>query len=324
MRSEINSMCLHAKAEALTLLSAITALFAFVACQDSTDLGQISSAGHSLVVYSFPTEGDTVSISVSQVYPVGGRWQPLHVDSVVCRTNGTQDRIVSVGDTTYRNFTIARYIAIGRHRCGDRIDITVGANGMPVAWGTTVIPGMPSIDGLRLDTVMFRGIRYPMLRTEMRDTPTTPYYAVRAEARYSDAYRAETVGYLGPLSTAFVTLNVEAEPLFAGTSKADIDLGTIDSDFYANLYTFGGASFEGGKATLHLYIDGMSSIYSAYRSRVLALSAEYSAMLGSLNSNNNNDFGRYGLAFVYSTYTNVHGGYGCIGAYAEVCGEWQH
>ena len=45
-------------------------------------------------------------------------------------------------------------------------------------------------------------------------------------------------------------------------------------------------------------------------------------MLRSLNDISNNDLGKYGLAFAYSTYTNVHGGYGCIGAYAEVVGDW--
>lgn len=307
----------------ILLLPTIAVLLVLAACTDSADIGQLGSGANRLVVYAFPSDGDTVSICVSQVLPVSGQWQPLHVSRVECRTNGVADRVVSLGDTVYQGFTIARFMAVGRHCCGDSIDIAVSADGLPGASGRTVIPGRPQLGAQRLDTAVFRGAEYPVLRAEMCGNATTPYYAVRAEALYSDAYRAEAGAGLGPLPAAFVPLNIEAEPLFAGSSKADIDLGTIDNDFYGCLYTFDNTAFGDATATLHLYIDGLTSIYSAYRPCVLALSAEYNAMLRSLNGNGNNDFGRYGLAFVYSSYTNVRGGYGCIGGYAAACGTWQ-
>lgn len=301
----------------------ILCLLALVACRDTADIGQIGGESR-LVVYAFPTEGDTVSISISQLYPVSGKWQPLEVESVECATGGAPDRIVRLADTVYNGFAIARCLAIGTHRCGDTVSVSVRAKGLPAAWGSTVIPGLPSVEGARLDTAVFRGTPYTVLRTAARYTPSTPYYAVRVEARYSDAYKDEAGPLVGPLSTVFMPLEVEAEPLLAANASADIDLGTSDSDFYRLLYTFSQPS-ACADGVLHLYISsGYTGVYSAYRAQLLALSAEYNAMLRSANGSLNNTLGKYGLAFAYSTYTNVHGGYGCIGGYAEAWSAWQH
>lgn len=111
--------------------------------------------------------------------------------------------------------------------------------------------------------------------------------------------------------------------LLNNTSNTEFDFGDWNADFYKNIYNFTNATFAKGRATLHLYIDVWASFgYKSYRPHLIALSEEYNSMLRSLNDITNNDLGKYGLAFAYSTYTNVHGGYGCIGAYAETVGEW--
>lgn len=291
-----------------------------MSCTDSISLGQLADTESRLIVYAFPTEGDTVDITVSLTYPVSGRWERLQVESVECLTNGTADRIINRGDTSSAGFPIARYSAIGRHRCGDSIQVLVSAVGLPTAKGCTVIPERPTVESTRLDTASYLGTSYPMVRMMMRGNASTPFYAVRMEGFYTDEYLGE-LWYNAPRST-FMPLKADAEPLFAGSSSTDIDLGSEDSDYYKFIYTFSNSAFTGGRATLHLYVDtGYSNIYKDFRPHLYALSNEYNSMLRSMNSLENNDFGKYGLAFSYSTYTNVQGGYGCIGAYAESGGS---
>lgn len=290
-----------------------------MSCTDSISLGQLADIESRLVVYAFPTEGDTVDITVSLTYPVSGRWERLQVASVECLTNGTADRIINRGDTSSAGFPIARYAAIGRHRCGDRIEVAVAAAGLPTAKGCTVIPERPTVESMRLDTASYLGTSYPMVRMDMLGNVSTPFYAVRVEGLYTDEYLDEV--WVGAPRSTFLPLMSDAEPLFAESSSADLDLSSDGSDYYKYLYTFNNSSFVGGRATLHLYVDtGYSNIYKDFRPHLYALSKEYNSMLRSMNSLENNDFGKYGLAFSYSTYTNVQGGYGCIGAYAESVG----
>lgn len=302
----------------ISFLYIVATLIMSASCTDSIGLGQIDKEGARLVVYAFPTEGDTVDITISQVYPLNTKWDALQIESVKCSTNNSLDRIINRGDTIFNGFTIARYAAIGCHRSGDRISITVSAKNLPEVSGCTIIPECPTIVDARLDTMSFRGTPYPLVRLAMRDNASTPFYAVQVEGVFSDEYKNEAWNYIGSQSSASVSLKVDAEPLFANNSSADIDLGIGDSNFYNQIYTFSNSSFVDGTATLHLYVDtGLPYMFREYRPHLLALSQEYNAMLRSLNGISNNDFGKYGFAFAYSTYTNVHGGYGCIGAYAK-------
>lgn len=74
------------------------AVFA-TACNDSVSLDQLSRHPSKLVVYAFPTEGDTIDITISATYPISGKMPTLDVQTVSCTTNGTADRIVFLGDT---------------------------------------------------------------------------------------------------------------------------------------------------------------------------------------------------------------------------------
>lgn len=296
-------------------------------CTDRVDLDQLTGNSSRLVVYAFPTEGDTIEITVTQTYPMNRRMPPLNIKSVSCATNNASDRIVNCGDTTDNGMTIARFLAIGSHQCGDSITIAVKAKNLPDVYGGTVIPQKPTIESARLDTASYKGENYPVVRLAMRDNPSTKYYAVRIEGMRVNNYDDSENEYLGNnkynISTDFAPLNAGAEPLLNNTSNTEFDFGDWNADFYRNIYNFSNTTFADGSATLHLYVDVWSSYdFCNYRPHLLALSTEYSSMLHSLNDITNNDLGKYSLAFAYSTYTNVHGGYGCIGAYAKTVGEW--
>lgn len=289
------------------------AVFA-TACNDSVSLDQLSRHPSKLVVYAFPTEGDTIDITISATYPISGKMPTLDVQTVSCTTNGTADRIVFRGDTIVEGgIPVSRFTAIGTHANGDAIEIKVQAANFPEAYGSTVIPQKPTIESARLDASSYKEFNYPVVRLDMLDNMSTSYYAVRIESKY----KANPFGTNG-----YMPIVVAAEPLLSNSSNIDIDLSDWESDFYRYIYNFDNTSFNDGKATLHLYVDTWLSESVVYRPHLFALSTEYNSMLRSLNDISNNDLGKYGLAFAYSTYTNVHGGYGCIGAYAEVVGDW--
>ncbi len=293
----------------ITLIMLLT-----TACTDSVSLSQLSKQPSKLVVYAFPSESDTINITVSATYPISGEMPKLNVKSLSCTTNGIADRIIPIDDSIIGDeIPVARFIAIGTHNNGDRIDIKVKATGFSEAYGSSVIPQKPDIESSRLDTSLFKGISYPVVRLNMRDNSSTPFYAVRIESK-NEEYSYNRNDYM--------SIIVAAEPILCNSSNIDIDLSDWDNSFYRNIYNFDNSSFYDGKATLHLYIETWLNENVVYRPHLLALSPEYNNMLRSLNDIGNNDFGKYGLAFAYSNYTNVHGGYGCIGAYAETVGDW--
>ena len=294
------------------ILTLIT--FVATACSDNVSLDQLTHNPSKLVVYAFPTKGDTIDITRSATYPISGKMPTINIQSLSCTTNGIADRIISLGDSIIDNsIPIMRFAAIGTHSYGDRIDIKVKATDFQEAYGNTVIPQKPTIENVWLETSSFKGSNYPVVRLNMIDNMSTPYYAVCIEGKYKE----------NPYDiNNYMPLLVAAEPLLGNSSNTDIDLSDWDSNFYRNIYNFDNTSFNNGKASMHLYVETWLSESIIYRPHLFALSTEYNSMLRSLNDISNNDLGKYGLAFAYSTYTNVHGGYGCIGAYAEVVGNW--
>lgn len=310
--------------KAITLLLSTLVMLLTTACKDSVNLNQLSQNPSKLVVYAFPSENDTIQITISATYPISGNMPTLYIEDLNCTTNGIADRIISLNDTiTGSGIPIARFAAIGSHNSGDNIYIKVKANGFAEAYGSSIIPERPTIQNARLDTLSFKGVNYPAVRLTMHDNKSTPFYATRIEGKHNgDSYYNDFNNTKGYNLTQYMPLIVAAEPLLSNSSNIDLDLSDWDSNFYRYIYNFDNSSFVGNKATLHLYIATWLNEFCDYRPHLLALSPEYNNMLRSLNDISNNDFGKYGLAFAYSTYTNVHGGYGCIGAYAEVVGEW--
>ena len=59
-----------------------------------------------------------------------------------------------------------------------------------------------------------------------------------------------------------------------------------------------------------------------YKTELITLSYDYYRMLKSLNDIKNNDIGSNGLSFMFSTYTNVQGGYGCVAGYSMEETSW--
>ena len=167
------------------ILTLIT--FVATACSDNVSLDQLTHNPSKLVIYAFPTEGDTIDITISATYPISGKMPTINIQSLSCTTNGIADRIISLGDSIIDNsIPIMRFAAIGTHSYGGRIDIKVKATDFQEAYGNTVIPQKPTIENVWLETSSFKGSNYPVVRLNMIDNMSTPYYAVRIEGKYKE------------------------------------------------------------------------------------------------------------------------------------------
>lgn len=81
-------------------------LFLFLSCHDNIDLQRFGKKSR-LVVYAFPTDTDSIRITISASQPLGRSIPALHVTEVRCTTNGHNDRIVHAKDTFEGRFPVS-------------------------------------------------------------------------------------------------------------------------------------------------------------------------------------------------------------------------
>ena len=295
------------------LLYLIVAI-SLVSCQDTISLDQIKGK-NALVVYAFPTTNDTIIINISASQPIRGNSEGLSITSVRCTTNGIDDLIVDADYTNDSETTVATYYAIGEHSIGDEIQITVNDDNLPTVSARTIIPASKAIEATKIDTTFYKGSLYTRLRLTFEDNESSTYYAVRVVGLYVPEDES-TKG-----RTEFVELETSAEPILNNYSNAELGFGSWN-DYYHNMYIFDDSSFKNRSATLHLYTRQKSWLES-YKVQLFVLSPEYYRMLKSLNDIKNNNIGSNGLSFMFSTYTNVNGGYGCVAGYSMDETIWQ-
>lgn len=277
-------------------------------CQDSLSLEQLGNDSK-LVIYAFASTSDTISISVSASKPINGNITSLDVESIKCEVNGVADKIEHVCDTTISGMPVSLFNAIGLHRTNDEIKLSVVDCKLGYASSKTTIPESPNIKSTIIDSVYYKGNTYTQIRISFNDKPTEDFYAVRIIGKHVD-----DEDYVGKYET--LEIETEAEPLLNNYTAADLDFGT-SNDYYHNMYILDDSRINGSEVSLRLYTLRHSWI-EGYIVQLFALSPEYYAMLKSLNNTENNDLGTWGLSFVYSSYTNIIGGYGCLGGYG-VC-----
>lgn len=87
------------------------------------------------------------------------------------------------------------------------------------------------------------------------------------------------------------------------------------NNYYHKMYIFNDSSFGNKQVNIHLLTLKKGWI-CAYKTQLFVLSPEFYSMLKSINDINNNDLGTNGLSFIFSSYTNVNGGYGCVAGYS--------
>lgn len=296
------------------LLSCLILSICLSSCQDSISLDQIKEKNR-LVIYAFPTTNDTITIKISASQPIHGKAEKLNITSVRCETNSEDDKIVFASDSEDSGTTVITYYAIGKHQSGDRIHISVNASNLQQATAQTIIPTPVAIIQTRLDTTFYKGARYTQLRMSFTDSELSTFYAVRVAGRYVPEDEL-TIG-----KTEFVELETSAEPILNFYSTAELKFGSWN-DYYHNMYIFDDSSFKNKNATLHLYTLQKSWI-EHYKTQLFVLSPEFYHMVKSLNDIKNNEIGANGLSFMFSTFTNVRGGFGCVAGYCMDETKWQ-
>ena len=273
------------------------------------------------VIYAFPSASDTISITISVTKPAGHNTPALsHATiSVTCQTNGKADVIMFADSSNVSGLPVLTYYAIGKHKTGDRVRVSVvpasHQDGLDLtkAWGETQIPESPSIDSISMDTIFHKEDDYTRFRVAFHKTHGVQYYAVRVKGM-------EYFESVDSVSCVSEEIETSLEPLLNGLTDTELNFGT-NNDFYHLMYVFDSSQVTSQAVTLRLCVLGQPYT-SAYRVELFSLSPDFYQVLKSINDINNNDIGTHGLAFIQPTYTNISGGYGCVAGYGCVKSAW--
>ena len=135
------------------LLYILALLLSLVSCKDDFDISKLQDSAR-LVVYSFPTEGDSTLILVTKSLPVAtakGFWGDLASQTVdahiIYKVNGQECPVKRIGredESLYfcssGSMLIGQYYAIGKQKSGDNIQVVVSADGFQEVSASTYIP----------------------------------------------------------------------------------------------------------------------------------------------------------------------------------------
>lgn len=308
---------------------------ALSSCDRSIEILDIACESE-LVVYAFPTIADEYLLSVSLSRPTAGSVGMLDVESVECTTNGQPDEVDFVHAETHFGMPMAIYRVKGQHHSGDKISICVKDRQHRVATAATTIPSAHRMEVVSVDTVAtpYGGYKQRFLQRVWPDAAGTGYYATRLTSVWAvpDEWVYDYDG-LDPdeiyhnwdwqnySSVRYYHLSVDPnyEPLL--NHYSDLDLASWN-EYYQRMYFFTAddirsSSQSEGKASidLHLQADILSQV-DYIDVQFYTLSPEYFLMLRHINDQLSNELAEVGLSQTYSTYSNVHGGLGCVAAYA--------
>lgn len=163
------------------------AALAMTSCKDDINIDDTKNE-EKIVVYCFPTVGDTTYIEVSRSLPVQRyrNWVQLTdiADATVSYTvNGQSLPVTNDGD--------GRYHVVGRQRAGDEVSLAVSATGLPSVTANTTIPDTVAIGSpARREVKIYDDDReetrtYEQLMATFADpAQNRDYYATRVQVRY--------------------------------------------------------------------------------------------------------------------------------------------
>lgn len=293
-------------------------------CKDDISLPDVGNEAK-IVVYCFPSTRDTTYISVSQSIPVkqykdGVKIKNIDNALITYTVNGQQCEVTNRGNGIY-------YVT-AKQQTGDRIALTVRADGLPTASAETSIPDTVAISdpGSRQTKVYdddweeMKGYEQVMA-TFTDNAATKDYYAVRVLLK-NVVKRYSVEGSLYDEQRFYYpVINTKSEPLLMSKTNIDDAFGFSDN-YYGGLCIFDDAGISGQSHTLHLnvYNNNPFSNYvrDAYEAKkyerieLLHLTPEYYKFLFSINAEENSDLAQYGLSQLMPTASNVHGGLGVV------------
>lgn len=303
-------------------LMLLTALLA--SCKDDISLPDTGNEAKA-VVYCFPSTRDTTYIYVSRSLPVkqyknGVKIKDIDNARITYTVNGQQRTVV--------NRSNGIYYVTGKQQTGDKIALSVRADGLPTASAETSIPDTVAISdpGSRQTKVYDDDWEQMSDYEQVMATFTDPYatkdyYAVRVLLK-NVVKRYSVEGSLYDEQRFYYpVINTKNEPLLISKTNIDDAFGFSDN-YYGGLCIFDDASISGQSHTLHLNVYNNNPFShvsrNAYevkkyeRIELLHLTPEYYKFLFSINAEENSDLAQYGLSQLMPTATNVQGGLGVV------------
>ena len=293
-------------------------------CKDDISLPESGNEAK-IVVYCFPSTRDPTYISVSQSIPVkqykdGVKIKDIDNAQITYTVNGQQREVTNRGNGIY-------YVT-AKQQTGDRIALTVRADGLPTASAETFIPDTVSIsDPQSRQTKVYdddweemKGYEQVMA-TFTDNAATKDYYAVRVLLKNVIEHYSVEGSLYDEQRFYYPVINTQNEPLLMSKTNIDDAFGFSDN-YYGGLCIFDDAGINGQSHTLHLnvYNNNPFSHYAsnAYEAKkyerieLLHLTPEYYKFLFSINAEENSDLAQYGLSQLMPTATNVQGGLGVV------------
>lgn len=285
--------------------------FILGSCTDDIHLNNHKQYEQKLVVYAFPTVKDTFDIIVSATHSLQSQGEILEIEYVHCKCNKQEDKIIFSHKKSVNDIPLYVFKAIGKHDKKDTIQIDILAKGYPQVHASTSIPTCTKIENYSLDSIFYDGSLHAQSSIMFHAPKEQPFYAVSAQCKY--AKHDESIEY--------TDLETALDPILRQTKKTSFNLSGTDNCYqkmyYFQLPTERNTSFTTLRPCILSKYESESYLMTLY-----TLSPEYYYMLKSLANQENNDLADFGLSFIYSTYTNIHNGYGCVAAYNADSTPW--
>lgn len=287
-------------------------LLFLTSCQDKINIEQINCE-NKLLVYSFPTNKDTIPIIISPAISINKQPKEIKNIAVSCFTDGKEDNIIFISNESVSSIPCYTYYAIGKHNIGNRIEISVKADNYTPAYGETTIPEETSIKTSIIDTIFYKGNQYTQIKLSINKQKHGYYYATRILVEEGEE---------GFTKHKFQEIETSLEPLLNGYTNTDIKFGTWNN-YYHQMYTFkeNYDIVNNDSLSLRLCVQQRPWLRK-YQAQVFNITKDYYLFLKSLNDIENNEIGGYGLSLISSSYSNIKGGYGCIGGYTFSKTTW--
>ena len=298
-----------------------------ISCKDDFDIQKLQDHPR-LVVYCFPTDGDTTLVGVAKSLPVAsvkGYIDALSREKVdahiIYKVNGVEQTVKRIANeeeaqlftrstnSSVLSQLVGQYYVVGKQKAGDKISLQVSAPDFSSVSASTYIPEKVGVElgDVKLEMKSSDGyntITIDRIEAVFHDNPSSEdYYSVKLKLQTKEASKSQM-------------LLTENEPLLNNRTKLDDDFGMDNYEYFDNAFIFNDRTINGKTYTLHLDVHSNYSSYGfSYVVDLYKVTPDYYRFLKSINDAQSNSWADVGLMQVAPTYSNVKGGFGVVAGY---------
>lgn len=298
-----------------------------ISCKDDFDIQKLQDHPR-LVVYCFPTDGDTTLVAVARSLPVAsvkGYIDALSREKVdahiIYKVNGVEQTVKRIANeeeaqlftrstnSSVLSQLVGQYYVVGKQKAGDKISLQVSAPDFSSVSASTYIPEKVGVElgDVKLEMKSsdgYNSITIDRIEAVFHDNPSSEdYYSVKLKLQTKEASKSQM-------------LLTENEPLLNNRTKLDDDFGMDSYEYFDNAFIFNDRTINGKTYTLHLDVHSNYSSYGfSYVVDLYKVTPDYYRFLKSINDAQSNSWADVGLMQVAPTYSNVKGGFGVVAGY---------